>query len=428
MSNTNLTLIRKGTIITHDKTIYNMDILIENEKIVDVDTNIDVDQCDVIEAEGLYVIPGLIDMHCELCEPGYDYRESFETAGAAAIAGGFTALTCNPMSNPVIDNKTVVEYVVNKGYNMSPVAIYPYGALTKGNLGLDMTEIGGMQLKGIVAVSDGDISIQDSKTLKRVLQYASMFELPIILHCEDHSLSKGFGVNDGYIATQLGLEGSMAASETLMVAKYIAIAEELKIRIHLAHISTKESVELIRAAKRRGVRMTAETSPQYFSLTEEAINGYNTYAKVNPPLRQEADVKAIIKGLQDGTIDVISSDHQPHNIDSKAIEFSLASNGISALETALSVAYTYLVKSGYLTMEQLVEKMSHKPSHLLSLNRSFFGVGHLADLAIFDPESDYVVDARNFKSKAKHSPYHGMTLKGLMKYTFVEGKKYTLNI
>jgi dihydroorotase len=408
--------------------IFNMDVLIEDRHVIEVAINIDDDQCDVIDATDCYILPGLIDMHCELCEPGYDFRESFETAGNAAIAGGFTALTCNPMTDPIIDNKTVVEYVVNKGVNVCPVSVHPYGALTKGNQGEEVTEIGEMQLRGIVAVSDGDISMQDSRTIKTVFQYASMFDMPIILHCEDTMLSKGYGVNDGYIATQLGLLGSMAAAETIMVAKYIAIAEELDVRIHLTHISTKGSVELIRAAKERGVRITSETSPQYFSLTEECVLDYNTYAKVNPPLRCEDDIKAIIKGLKDGVIDVISSDHQPHNIDSKAIEFSLASNGISALETAFSSTYTYLVEPGHLTMEEVIDKMSYKPSDLLTINKSRFGVGQIADLFIFDPKADYTVDARKFKSKAKHSPYHGMTLKGVIKYTFVEGKKYTLNL
>lgn len=426
----NQILIKKGTIVTGDKTIYDMDILIEGNKIVKIDLNIDTEDphTEIIDASGCYILPGLVDMHCELCEPGFDFRESFETAGLSAISGGFTALTCNPATNPIIDNKTVVEYVVNKGINVSPVPVYPYGALTKGNKGEEVTEIGEMQLRGIVAVSDGDISIQDSKSIKTVFQYASMFDIPIILHCEDFALSKGNGVNDGYTSTQMGLIGSMTASETIMLSKYIAIAEELNVRIHVVHISTKRSVEIIAAAKKRGVRITAETSPQYFSLTEDMVIGYNTYAKVNPPLRTGEDVKAIIKGLQDGVIDVISSDHQPHNIDAKAIEFDLAANGISAFETALPVAYTYLVESGYIDMETLVQKMSYKPSDILTLNRSLLAVGHFADITILDPNADYKVDARQFRSKAKHSPYHGMTLKGLVKYTFVNGKKYTVNV
>lgn len=421
---TNKILIRKGTIFTHDKTIYNMDILIDDGKIVAIDTHIKEDDCDIIEAEGYYIIPGLVDMHCELCEPGLNYRESFETAGSSAIAGGYTAITCNPMTDPIIDNRTVVEYVVNK---RCPVAVYPYGALTKGNRGEEVTEIGEMQMQGVVAVSDGDHSIQDSRVIKTVFQYASMFDMPIILHCEDHSLSEGNGINEGFIATQLGLIGSLVAAESIMVAKYIAIAKELNVRIHLAHISTKDSVDFIRSAKKSGFKLTAETSPQYFSLTEEAVLGYNTYAKVNPPLRTAADVKAIIMAIADGTIDVISSDHQPHNVDSKEVEFSLASNGISAFETALPVAYTYLVKPGHITMETLVERMSKKPSDLLTINKSKIAVGAVADLVIFDPEGDYKVDAQKFRSKGKHSPYHHMTLKGLVKYTFVDGMKVLVN-
>lgn len=417
-------LIKKGTIYTHDKTIYGMDILIKDGQIVTIDLNIKDNDCDIIDAEGMYILPGLVDMHCELCEPGLDYRESFETAGNSAIAGGFTSITCNPMTDPVIDNRTVVEYVANK---KSPVAVYPYGALTKGNKGEEVTEIGEMQIQGVVAVSDGDISIQNSRVIKTVFQYASMFDMPIILHCEDHELSQGNGINEGFIATQLGLVGSLKASESIMVAKYIAIAKELDVRIHLTHISTKDSVDFIRNAKKSGLKLTAETSPQYFSLTEDAVLGYNSYAKVNPPLRTKEDLKAIIMALEDGTIDVISSDHQPHNVDSKCVEFSLASNGISAFETALPVVYTYLVKPGHIDMESVVRLMSKKPSDLLTINKSALTVGAVADLVIFDPEGFYEVDATKFRSKAKHSPYHNMTLNGLVKYTFVQGERYLVN-
>ena len=420
----NNVLIRNGTIYTHDKTIYTIDLLIREGIIVEIAPNIQAVDCEIIEAEGFYILPGLVDMHCELCEPGLDYRESFETAGNSAIAGGYTSITCNPSTDPIIDNRTVVEYVVNKA---SPVAIYPYGALTKGNQGKEVAEIGEMQMQGVVAVSDGDQSLQDSRVIKTVFQYASMFDMPIILHCEDHALSKGNGVNEGFIATQLGLVGSLRAAESIMVAKYIAIAKELNVRIHLTHISTKDSVDLIRLAKKTGCKLTAETSPQYFSLTEEEVLGYNTYAKVNPPLRSKEDVKAIVMGITDGTIDVISSDHQPHNRDRKEVEFSLASNGISAFETALPVAYTYLVKPGHITMEAVVRLMSKLPSDLLTINKSLIQVGGVADLVIFDPEGDYEVDARKFRSKAKHSPYHKMTLKGLVKYTFVQGRKYMVN-
>ena len=417
-------IIRKGTIYTHDKTIYNMDVLIDEGKIAKIDNNIKDEDAHIIDAEGCYVLPGLVDMHCELCEPGLDYRESFDTAGRSAIAGGYTAITCNPMTDPVIDNRTVVEYVVNKE---SPVNVYPYGALTKGNKGEEVTEIGEMQMRGIVAVSDGDVSIQDGSVIKTVFSYASMFDMPIILHCEDRSLSQANGINEGFMATQLGLVGSMMAAESIMVAKYISIAKELDVKIHLAHISTEESVEMIRNAKKSGVKITSETSPQYFSLDESMVSDYNTYAKVNPPLRSEEDVKAIIRGIKDGTIDVISSDHQPHNVDSKEVEFSLASNGISAFETALAVAHTYLVLPGHMDMETLVRKMSKNPSDLLTLNRSQLTVGAEADLLVFNPEEDFLVDARKFRSKAKHSPYHKMTLKGMVKYTFVGGEMHMIS-
>ncbi len=414
-------VIKNGTIFTHDKTIYNMDLLIKDGLIVKIDHNILEEDCDVIDASGMYVLPGLIDMHCELCEPGLDYRESFETAGYSAIAGGFTGITCNPMTDPVIDNRTVVEYVVNK---KCPISVYPYGALTKGNKGEEVTEIGEMQMQGVVAVSDGDCSIQNTLVAKTVFQYASMFDMPIILHCEDRDLSQANGINEGFISTQMGIVGSNTAAESIMVAKYIELAKALNVRIHLCHISTRASVDLIRSAKKQGVKLTAETSPQYFSLTESAVLDYNTYAKVNPPLRTEDDIKAIIGGLKDGTIDVISSDHQPHTVDSKEIEFDLASIGISAFETALSVVHHYLVTPGHIDMEMVVRKMSKNPSDLLTINKSNLTVGSPADVVVFDPEAVYEVDARDFKSKAKHSPYHKMSLKGQVKFTFVDGVKY----
>ncbi len=421
------TVIKNGTIFTHDKTIYNMDILIEDGKITSIDNNISAeDHCDVVDAEGMYVIPGLIDMHCELCEPGYDFRETMETGGTSAICGGFTALTQLPNTNPVVDNKTVVEYIVSKSKTECALPIYPYGALTMGCEGKEMAEVGEMQIRGIIAVSDGDKCVQDSWLAKTTFQYAAMFDMPIILHSEDTALSEEAGVNDGYIATQMGLVGAPVSAESMMVARHLLLAEEFNIKIHLCHISTGASVELIRQAKKRGMRVTAETSPQYFSLTEESALNYNSLAKVNPPLRCAEDVSAVIEGIKDGTIDVISSDHKPNTIDSKEVEFDLASYGISSFETALPVSYTYLVKPGHIDMERLVHMTSTKPSELLSINRSRLAVGSLADLTIIAPEENYVVDASKFQSKARYSPYNGKELFGKVKYTFVEGKKYDL--
>jgi len=424
----NTLLIKNGTIFTHDKTIYNMDLLIEGDKITAIEANIiPGDNWPVIDATGLYIIPGLVDMHCDLCEPGYDYKEDYESAGESAINGGFTTLTNNPNTDPVIDNKAIVEYVLTKSKKECPVNVYPYGSLTKGCNGNEIAEIGEMQLAGIVAASDGDNAIENTSLLKSILQYCSMFDIPIILHNEDQSLSNGHGVNDGLISTQLGILGAPEVAETVALSRNLLLAEAYNVHLHVCHISTKRSVELIRSAKKNGVKVTAETSPQYFTMDETSLLDFNAYGKVNPPLRTKDDVQAILKGISDGTIDVISSDHKPDTIDSKDIEFELASYGISSFETAFSLAYTRLVDTKLITMEQLVQKMSYKPSQILAIPKGKIALDAVADLVIFDPNASFLVEARNFESKANYSPYDGMILKGLIKYTIVGGKKYNAN-
>lgn len=421
-------LIKNGTIFTHDKTIYNMDILIENNKVIDIDTNIKADNCDIIDAKGLYIIPGLIDMHCEISDPGFDYRESFETAGLSAIYGGFTSITCNPNTDPVIDNKTVVDYVLSKSKSECPVNVYPYGSLTKKCKGEKVAEMGEMQLAGIVALSDGDNPIQSSSLMRTLLQYGSMFDMPTIVHSEDINLSSNSGINEGYISSQLGMIGAPISAETSALTRNILLAEEFGGHLHVSHISTERSVDIIRMAKKKGIKITAETSPQYFVLDETSTLAYNSYAKVNPPLRTKKDVEAVKKGIQDGTIDIISSDHKPNTIDSKDVEFDLASFGISAFETAFSLAYTYLVGSKIITLEQLIEKMSYKPAKLLTINKGNIGIGKDADIMIFDPNEEFEVNSKGFKSKARYSPFDGFVLKGKIRYTIVNGKKYDLMI
>ena len=425
----NYLLIKNGTIFTHNKTIYNMDLLIEDDKIVEMQANISAgDNCDIIDASGMYIVPGLVDMHCDICEPGFNYKEDYESAGDSAIAGGFTSITCNPNSSPVIDNKAVVEYVSSKANSECDVHVYPYGSFTVGCLGKEITEVGEMQLAGAVAVSDGDLAIQDISIMKNIFQYCSMFDIPLIVHCEDTKLSNGSIVNDGMIATQLGLDGAPSSAETTALARNVLLAEEFNAHLHVCHISTKRSLDIIRMAKKNGIKVTSETSPQYFTLDETAVTGFNSLAKVNPPLRRKEDVEEIIKGIADGTIDVISSDHKPNTIDSKDVEFELASHGISSFETAFSLAYTHLVDKKYMTMETLIERMSFKPSQILTLNKGKIGLDQVADLVIFDPNQEFIVDSSKFQSKANYSPYDGKLLKGLIKYTLVAGKKYEVNI
>lgn len=421
------TLIKNGTIFNYNKTIFNMDILIEDSKIVAIDTNINEDNCEIIDATGLYILPGLIDLHCRVQDPGFDFKETMVTVGQSALTGGYSTITSNPNLIPCVDNKAIVEYIISKSEKECDVHLAPYGSLTEGCKGEKIAEIGEMQLAGVVAVSDGDIAIQDASLMRNIMLYCSMFDIPVITHCEDTSLSNASVINEGMISSYLGILGAPVSAETIHLMRNMLLAEEYNVKLHITHVSTAKSVELIRAFKRQGMRITCETSPQYFTLNEEAAMGYNTFVKVNPPLRTETDIKAVIKGLQDGVIDAISSDHCPDTIDSKEVEFSLASYGISSLETAFSVSYTYLVEAGYLTLEQLVEKMSYKPSNILTINKGKIAEGALADLMIFDPKKDYLVNAGSFKSKARYSPYEGLALNGLIRYTFINGKKFTVH-
>ncbi len=417
-------LIKNGIIVTNNKTIYNQNILIHNRKIVKIDTCIDDSEAVLIDATDCYVFPGLIDLHCKIQDPGFDFKETMETVGKSAINGGFTTLTMNPNTLPCIDNKAIVEYVLSKAKNECPVQIVPYGHLTRNGEGKVMSEIGEMQLAGIAAVSDGDYAIQDTDLMRNLCNYCSMFDIPLIAHCENRFISNGNEINEGALSTYLGIQGAPVTAETIHLARNILLAHEFGTKLHITHVSTAQSVEMIRTFRKQGFKLTCETSPQYFTLNEEAVMGYNTLVKVNPPLRTEEDVEAVIKGLKDGVIDTISSDHCPDTIDSKEVEFTLASFGISSLETAFSLSYTYLVETGHLTMEQLIDKMSYKPAQILTLNKGSIHVGAIADITIFNPNEEYYIDASKFKSKARYSPYDGLIISGKITSTFVNGRLY----
>jgi dihydroorotase len=416
------TLIKNGRIIG-SKTGKNgiFDILIENGSIIEIGNNLDIKSGDLIDADGRYVLPGLVDAHCHLRDPGYEYKEDIETGTMSAAAGGFTSIACMPNTNPVIDSESVISYITNKTMQDGLVNVYPVGAISKGLEGQELAEIGELKFAGAVAISDDGRPVSSSELMKNALLYASMFDISVISHCEDSGLSYEGTMNEGFESTILGLKGIPSASEAIMVARDLILAEYTKTPIHIAHVSTELSVDLIRNAKRRGVRVTAETCPHYFSLTEESCDGFNTLAKVNPPLRTEKDVDAVIEGLKDGTIDIIATDHAPHHEDEKNVEFNLAASGIVGFETALPLAITYLVKPGHLTMEDLVEKMCIKPSKLLALNKGTIDVGKSADITIVDVDDEFIVDINKFRSKSKNSPFNGFKLTGSVCYTIVNG-------
>ncbi len=416
-------LIKNGHIVDAKSGIDDIfDLLVIEGRIAGISKNIDNDGCEVINAKGKYVLPGLVDAHCHLRDPGFEYKENLESGTRSAAMGGFTSIACMPNTNPVIDNEAVVKYILNKAVQEGYVNVFPIGAITKGQKGEELAEIGELKFAGAVALSDDGKPVRNSSIMKKALQYASMFDMTVISHCEDLDLADEGVMNEGYMSTIMGLKGIPAAAEATMVARELILAEYTGVPLHIAHVSTGLSVELIRNAKKRGVNVTCETCPHYFSLTEEACAGYNTNAKINPPLRTSTDVQAIIDGIADDTIDIIATDHAPHHADEKNVEFGLAANGIIGFETALSLAVTYLVKPGVITMTRLVEKMSLNPSRILSINKGSLDIGSSADIVIIDINEEITVDVAQFQSKARNSPFGGSKLFGTVWSTIVNGR------
>ena len=418
-------LIKNGHVIDPANGIDEVtDIYVKDGVIAEIGKNNDLDGVEnvqVIDATGKIVAPGLVDMHVHLREPGQEYKEDIETGTRAAVYGGVTSVACMPNTNPVCDNETVVRYIKERAKEVGYANVYPVGAISKGLEGQYLSEIGEMVFNGAVAITDDGKPVENSALMRRAMQYSDMFDITVISHCEDMALGEG-DMNEGAVATEMGLRGISPAAEEVMAARDILVAESVGCRVHIAHISTKNTVELIRQAKKRGVRVTCETCPHYFSLTDEACRGYNTNAKMNPPLRTAEDVLAIKEGLKDGTIDCIVTDHAPHHPDEKECEFGYAKNGIVGLETSLGLGIKCLVKEGYLTMSQLIEKMSKNPSEVLGIAKGTLGVGYGADIVIFDPETSWTVDIKELHSKSKNSPFNGFELYGKPEYVLVNGK------
>jgi len=374
----------------------------------------------IINAKGKVVAPGLVDIHVHLREPGFEHKETIKSGCESAAAGGFTTIVCMPNTNPVNDNASVTEYILLKARTEGIVNVFPIGAITKGEMGETLAQIGEMYEAGCVGVSDDGMPVMNSKVMRHAMEYVQAFDIPVISHAEDKDLS-GVGVmNEGDVSTQLGLAGIPCASEDVMVSRDITVAELTGARLHICHVSTAGSVRLIRAAKKRGVKVTAEVTPHHFILTDEAVNEYDTNAKMNPPLRGKKDREAVIEGLKDGTLDAIATDHAPHSEDEKKVEFDIAPFGIVGLETALSLSLN-LVEDGVLTLNQVISKLTDAPSDILNLGKGTLKVGSAADVVIFDPGKEITVDRNNFHSKSKNSPFDGWKLKGAVNYTIVNG-------
>jgi dihydroorotase len=374
-----------------------------------------------IDATGLFVLPGLVDMHTHLREPGFENKETIRSGTMAAVKGGFTSVCCMPNTNPVNDNETVTEFILRKNHAEGSCYVYPIGAISKGQKGEELAEMGMMREAGCVAFSDDGHPVMNSLLMRRALEYSKVFDVPIVSHCEDLTLSEGGAMNEGAVSLLLGLSGIPCAAEEVMVARDVILAELTGGRLHIAHVSTEGSVRTIRQAKERGIRVTAETCPHYFSISEDAVKLYDTNAKVNPPLRRQKDIDAIKEGLKDGTIEVIATDHAPHHRDEKLREFDKAPSGISGLETAVALSLR-LVHEGVLTMSQLVEKMALNPARILGLHKGTLKAGSDADVVIVDASKEFKVESTKFISEGKNTPFEGWVLQGMPVMTVCKGK------
>lgn len=415
-------LIKNGHIIDPaNKADEKLDLFVSDGKIAKLGKAgaLSADHARVIDATGKLVVPGLIDMHVHLREPGFEYKETISTGTESAKAGGFTSICCMPNTNPVNDNRAVTEFILSQARDAA-AGVFPIGAITKGSKGEELAEMGELHLAGCRAVSDDGKPVMNAAIMRRAMEYSKIFDMLIVSHCEDSSLAAQGVMNEGIVSTELGLRGIPRAAEDVMTSRDIALAELTGCRLHIAHVSTSGSVSLIRAAKARGVRVTAETCPHYFSLTEEAVRGYNTMAKMNPPLRTAEDVSAIKEGLRDGTIDVIATDHAPHAMDEKSGEFDYAPFGIVGLETSLGLTLR-LVDEGVLSLAEAIRKLSSNPAAILKINKGSLSVGADADITLIDQHAEWSVDASQFKSKSRNTPFNGWKLKGRAMQTIVRG-------
>ncbi len=417
-------LIRGGRVIDPSRGTDGIaDVLVEGNSIAAVGRGIEApDGAQVIDATGKVVAPGLIDLHVHLREPGQEDLETVASGAMAAAAGGFTAVCAMPNTDPVTDNQVAVGFIVSQAQRAGKARVYPIGAVTLGQRGEQLAEFGELVGAGAVAVSDDGKPVGSSHMMRTALEYARTFGIPVANHCEEMSLAQGGAMHEGLVSTRLGLKGIPAAAEEIMVARDIILAELTGGHVHLCHMSTRGSVELIRRGKEKGVRVTAEATPHHFSLTHERCEGYDTNAKMNPPLREHEDVEAIRQGLKDGTIDVIASDHAPHHYDAKEREFDSAPNGIIGLETALGVAIRDLVEGGVLTLPALIDRMSTRAARIFNLPGGTLAVGAPADVVVLDPTERWIVRPDSFRSKSRNTPYAGAELVGRAHQTVVRGR------
>ena len=429
-----LTLIKNGYIIdpaSNREGIY--DLLIEQDRVKQVAQNIDEsivvqdsekknEQLTVIDARGKYVMPGFIDLHVHLREPGFEYKETIATGAMAAAAGGYTSICPMPNTKPATDHADVVAWVMEKAGKEAVVNILPVGAITLGQEGKELVDIKELQTAGIVALSEDGKSVMDTALYAEAMRQAAKYRIPVFAHCEDKSLAGKGAMNEGKKSDELKLPGICNAVEDIITARDILLAKETGAQLHICHISTRDSAKMIALAKLEGLNVTGEVCPHHFILTDQDIPSDDSDYKMNPPLRAMEDVKALKEALRDNVIDVISTDHAPHSEEEKHKSMSEAPFGIVGSETAFALTLTELVKTGYLTPKQMVEKMSYNPAKILGCDKGCIGEGRIADLVIADPEAEYIIDKYSFYSKGKNTPFHGRKVTGRVEYTFVAGK------
>ena len=421
-----MTLLLKGgrLIDPSRKTDGDADLLIEEGKIVKTGKILRKGEkssaVEIVDLRGKIVVPGLIDMHTHLREPGFEYKETITSGCEAAVAGGFSSVACMPNTNPVNDSRSVTEFIRRKATECGVANVYPIAAITVKSEGSLLSEFWDLKDAGAIGFSDDGKSVMNASLMRRALEYASSLDMPVIVHCEDKNLSSGGVMHEGSVSTELGLSGIPAIAEDVMVARDLLLAEFTGAAVHIAHVSTAGAVRLIREAKARGVRVTAETAPHYFCLTDEAVRGFDTNTKVYPPLRSAEDRVAIREGLSDGTLDVIASDHAPHARTDKEVEFDYAASGLTGLETSLSLSLQ-LVADGILTLSDLIQKMTINPAQILRIPKGTLVTGADADLTVIDPEKTWTVDRTLFCSRGKNSPFHGWAMKGKAVLTIVGG-------
>lgn len=415
-------LIHSGEVVNPGGASGRLDVLLEDGKVIKMAEHIVDDTAQQVDASGKYVFPGLLDMHVHLREPGFEYKETILSGTRAAVAGGFTAVACMPNTSPVIDSEDAVRRIYDKAAQAGYARVYPIAAITKGQKGQELTEMGFLQQAGAVGFSDDGNPVVSDLVMRNAMVYAKNFDALLLSHCENLPLVNGGAMNEGYASTMSGLRGNTRAAEETMIAREIILAQTYAGKVHICHVSTAYGFELVRQAKARGVQVTCETCPHYFTLTDEACMGFDTNTKMNPPLRTEADRQAAIAAIADGTVDAIVTDHAPHHIDDKDVEFDLAANGISGLETSLALGYMYLVQTGAMDVAHWVERMSVLPARILGVDMGVLHEGGRADVTVFDPQKQWTVRAEELQTKGKNTPYLGWELTGKASDVFVDGR------